>query len=200
MHWSLKNGLFGKKYRLTCCQKTNRVLELACCQKTNRTCCQKTNRVCGWQKSSLAVVSEDAHDVADNLLFYFLGEVEFPPYFRLSPNPWSPRLRVELVLLSPRLEVLHAVHVEGGVSQPSPLVQLLYCNLYNTRKLLPIPTQLTPSKSSGVQRMLLVEILPNPTRLTPSKASGLRAFTVQNPVNSTRFAWSQTNFLSNSDQ
>ena len=59
---------------------------------------------------------------------------------------------------------------------------------------------MTPSKLSGVQRILLVEILPNPTRLTPSKASGFRAFTVQNPVNSTRFAWSQTYFLSNSDQ
>jgi hypothetical protein len=30
--------------------------------------------------------------------------------------------------------------------------------------------------------------------------SGFRAFTVQNPVNSTRFALSQTHFLSNSDQ
>jgi hypothetical protein len=44
------------------------------------------------------------------------------------------------------------------------------------------------------------EILPNPTQLTESKASGFRAFTVQNPVNSTRFALSQTHFLSNSDQ
>ena len=35
---------------------------------------------------------------------------------------------------------------------------------------------------------IVVEILPNPTRLTESKASGFRAFTVQNPVNSTRFA------------
>jgi hypothetical protein len=46
------------------------------------------------------------------------------------------------------------------------------------------PTRLTESKSSGVVRILLVEILPNSTRLTERKASGFRAFTVQNPAKS----------------
>ena len=53
-------------------------------------------------------------------------------------------------------------------------------------------TQFALSQTSGnwSSEDIILEILPNPTQLTESKASGFRAFTVQNPVNSTRYAWS----------
>ena len=58
----------------------------------------------GWQKSNLAIVSKNAHDITDNLQFNVVGEVKLPPHVSLPPTLPG----VKLVLLASWLEIIHA--------------------------------------------------------------------------------------------